>query len=168
MVSHPHTATHHFTTTHSSCSGAAATRTRLGASTTIISRPHVLVRLEQNEINFRGEETSKHHRCTDVEAHAQTRRLNLVVGARAEVNGNRCEEHNAGRVHCKANVFRFVEVFWDLSRFKSVNGAERNKKDNEDERNHETVTGTFAGQHCLQGRRVNLPDIGRVINQPSN
>lgn len=164
-ILHPHRATHHLASAHARSTGARSAGTRLHARpASIISRPHVLVGLKEDEINLRREQTRKHHGCTDAEAHAQTGRLDLVIVTRAEINCNRCEEHNAGRVHGKSNIFGFVEVFRDLSRLESVNRAEGDEKDDEDEGDHEAVAGTLAGQHRLQGRWINFPDIGWIVD----
>lgn len=162
---HPYRTTHHLTPAHARSTGTAATCAGLHSRPSpIISRPHVLVGLKENEVNFRREQARKHHRCAYAEAHAQTGRLDLVVVARAEINCNWCEKHNAGRVHSKSNIFGFVEVFRNLSRFESVNRAEGDEKDDEHEGDHEAVTGAFAGQHSLKGRRIHLPNIGWIVN----
>lgn len=145
-ILHPNRTTHHLASTYASSTAAAATCARLHARPpSIISRPHVLVWLKENEINFRREEAGQHHRCRYAEAHTQTGRLDLIVVGRAEINCNWCEENNAGRVHGKSNIFCFVEIFRNLSRFESINRAEGNEKDDEDEGDHEAVTGAFAG-----------------------
>lgn len=129
FVLHPNRTTHHLATTHPGSTAAAATCACLCPRTTsIISRPHVLVGLKENQINFRREQTRQHYGCAYAQAHTQTGRLDLIVVARAEINCNRCEENNAGRVHSKSNIFCFVEVFRNLSRFESVNRAKGDEK----------------------------------------
>ena len=135
LHSNPYRTTHHLASTHSSSAATAATRTRLNAcpSPIISSRPHVLVWLEKNEVDFWREQTRQHHRCTYAQAHTQAGRLNFVIVTRAEIDCNRCEEHNAGRVHRKADILSFVEILRNLSRLESVDRTEWDEEDDEDE-----------------------------------
>lgn len=125
LFSHPNT-THHFASTHARSPTTAAASAWLYRPSPVVSRAHIFVWLEQDEINLRREQAREHHRRAYVEAHAQTGRLNLVIVAGAEVNCDGREEHYARRVHCKPNIFGFVEVLRNFSRFESVDCAERN------------------------------------------
>lgn len=157
------TCTYHFASRYASATSA---RTGLHCPATIVPRPDVLVRLKQHEIDLWREQAGQHDRSANVEAHAEARRLDLVVVAGAEVNCDTGEEHDARRVHGEADVLCFVEVFGDFAGLESVNGTEWNEEDDENQRNHEAVAGSLAGQHCLKGRWVDLANIGRIVNKP--
>lgn len=160
---HPN-ATHHIASTASDSN--ATSRWSTAPTTIIIAWTNIFVGLKEHQVDFWREQTRQHHSRADVQTHAQTRRLYLVVIRRAKVDGDRREEHNAGAVHSEANVLGLVEVFGNFSRLECVQRAQRHQEDDKDERNHEAVAGTFACQHCLQRVWIDFANIGRIVNQP--
>lgn len=143
---HPNTITHHFTSTCStSTTNATATRSsRDSLSSAIISRSHILVRLKQDQINFRWKETCKNDRRTDAQTQRKTWRLYFVVIASTEIDGYRSKEYDACGVHSESNIFRLVEIFRNFPRFECINRAEWNEKYYKDEWDHEAVARAFA------------------------
>ena len=156
--------THHI----AAASDANTTARWCSTPASITTRPHILIGLKNHKIDFWREETRKHNRRTDIQTHAQTRRLNLVVIRRAKVDGNGGEENDVCRVHREANVLCLIKVLRNFPRLECVKRAEWHQEDDENERDHETVAGALAGKNGGKWMWINFTNIWWIVDKPCN
>ena len=90
----------------------------------------------------------------------------LVVVSRSEEDWNESQPNNARAVHREADIFRFIEVLGNFSRFESVPRTQKDEDHVVNERQNEGKRGDAARPDGLFARRIDFTDRWIVDEKP--
>ena len=97
-----------------------------GEKSTVVS-----FRFDENYVQFRNEQENPNNQSAKSDTHTQSNDF----GFASVVDGHKSYPNYAGCIHCEADEFGFVEVFWNVSCFDSVQSAKNDEEKVKGERN---------------------------------
>lgn len=125
-------------------------------------RSIVLLRLEDDDVQFGSEEEDQSDDGAQRDAHAQGDGLGLVA---AEVDGHEGHPDDARRVHGEADEFGLVEILRQIARLDRVHGAHADQEEVEAQRGDQTPGRRVADDEDPRARREELDGVGRLQDQ---